>query len=147
MADLHSDALKDQQVHSHVGIAILIGDEDVGSGRIQSGNARHGFGQQAVHGVGDYNPVEHAPLRYDGTFTIDAFRIRKRDLVRLKLAALGSGILKMGIFKIQIYDKISKKVIRTYLGCSIDTYDERFQEGAICGENVTIKFLEAIDHA
>ena len=156
--ELHANALLNQNVHSHVGVRIQIqtfGADgtgqtvNVGNGRIQSMSADQDFGLQPVHGVGDYNPVEHAPTRFDGTITLDAFRIRKKDLVKLGLAALGSKILQFPIFRIQLFDKTKgtepQGNFRTYVGCSIGRYSERFQEGAICGENATVKFIDVLE--
>jgi hypothetical protein len=131
----------DKAVQSHVGVAILIGSSDVGSGRIQSFNDDQGFNQQAVHGVGDFLPVEHTPLKFDGTLTLDAFRIRLKDLNSLGVGALGLQILALGVLRIQLYDKIDKRVFRTYEGVSVDRQSLRVQEGAIVGENVTTKYL------
>lgn len=146
-SELHAQALQHQATHSHVGVRIQIQTfsgltVSVGAGRIQNLSADQDFGLQPVHGVGDYNPVEHAPTRFDGTLTLDTFRIRKKDLVKLGLAALGSKVLQFPIFRIQLFDKVGRKVFRTYKGCSIGRYSERFQEGAICGENATVKFID-----
>lgn len=138
--DLLTNSLANQAVHSHIGIRIMIGTKDVGSGRIQSFNADHDFGLQPVHGVGDYLPAEQVPTRFDGTITIDAFRIRTKDLVKLGIAALGLEALKMPIWDFVLFDKIDQKAYRVYENCSIGRYSERIQEGAIAGENATIKF-------
>lgn len=148
MADLpQNNQLSKQNAQSHVGVSIRIGGHEIGSGRIQSFNADHDFGLQAVRGVGDFNPVEHVHNAYDGTVTLDAFRIRTKDLVKLGLAALGKDILKLPVIDVVLYDKVDKRVYRVYEKCSCARYSERIQDGAICGENATFKPIDARDAA
>lgn len=110
-------------------------------GRIQSIDGRRSFGQEPVHEIGSIMPQEHVPLRYEGSFTVDKFLIRQQSLVDLGLASLGEGILNMDIIDVEITDKYTNEVIRVYRGCSLTEYSERFQAGAISGENASFVYL------
>lgn len=137
-----SQDLTRQAVHSHVGIKIQLAStgKDIGSGRIQTLNSDQDFGQQPVHGVGDYMPSEIVPTRFAGTLSLNAFRIRLKDLVDLGLAALGADILKLGVINIVMFDKHDSQVYRVYENCYCSRYSERVQEGAIAGEDATFLY-------
>jgi len=63
-------------VQTHAGHTVLLklGGELVG--RAQTANARRTFGTQGVYEIGSIMPVEHIPLRYEGSVTMDKFLIR-----------------------------------------------------------------------
>lgn len=121
-------------------LQIVIGGKVVGLA--QTADGRRSFGTEPVHGIGNFMPVEHVQLRYDGTFTVDRFFIRTQDLRSLKLAALGSDILDLGIVDVLVVDRVSRKVLRQYIGCTISDYTETFRANAIAGENATFRYLE-----
>lgn len=64
------------QVATHAGhtVALKIGGYLVG--RAQTANARRTFGTQGIYEIGSIMPVEHIPLRYEGSVTMDKFLIR-----------------------------------------------------------------------
>jgi hypothetical protein len=65
-----------------------------------------------------------------------------QDLRSLKLAALGADVLDLGIVDILVVDRVSKKVLRQYIGCTISDYTETFRANAIAGEKATFRYLE-----
>jgi hypothetical protein len=77
-----------QNVQTHAGHTVLlkIGGEQVG--RAQTANARRSFGTQGVYEIGSIMPVEHIPLRYEGSVSMDKF------LIRLGAVSSLRGILK-----------------------------------------------------
>jgi hypothetical protein len=111
-------------------------------GLAQTADGRRGFGTEPVHGIGNFMPVEHVQLRFDGTVTVDRFFIRNEDLRSLGLAALGSDVLDLGIIDMLVIDRVSKKVLRQYIGMTISDYSETFRANAVCGENATWRYLE-----
>jgi hypothetical protein len=121
-------------------LQLVIGNKVVGLG--QTADGRRSFGTEPVHGIGNFMPVEHVQLRYDGTFTCDRFFIRVEDLRSLGLAALGSDVLDLGIIDILVVDKVSRKIVRQYIGCTISDYTETFRANAIAGENATWRYLD-----
>jgi len=111
-------------------------------GLAQTADGRRSFGTEPVHGIGNFMPVEHVQLRYEGTVTVDRFFIRTDDLRSLGLAALGSDILDLGIVDMLVIDRITKKVLRQYVGMTMSDYTETFRANAIAGENATWRYLE-----
>lgn len=146
------------RVRTHLSARIVIQDQNgvshnVGHGRVQSFDADHDYGTQAVHGVGDYIPAEFVNLKFQGTITIDAFAIRTDDLVDLGLAALGLDILKTGLLDISLHEEgpspydptsLSTAPLRVYRDVAITRYRESIREGQICGENATCFFRYAV---
>jgi hypothetical protein len=130
-----------QSVHSGQTIKIKIDGQDVG--RIQSGDGRRSFGQQGVYEIGSIMPKEHVPLQYEGGFTVDRFYMRKKDLAKLGLAALGEEILTMDVIDIEVLDNITGETVRVYEGCSLNDYSESFRVNAIAGENASFVYLRA----
>lgn len=125
----------------HAGHTILIKLDGQTVGRIQAGDGRRSFGQEGIYEIGSIMPQEHVPLRYEGSFTVDRFYVRHKDLAQLGLASLGDEIMTMDILDIEIIDKISLKTVRVYEGCSIQDYSETFRANAIAGENATFVYL------
>ncbi len=111
-------------------------------GLAQTADGRRSFGTEPVHGIGDFMPREHVQLRYEGTFTVDKFFIRTEDLRSMGLAALGADILDKGVIDGLVIDRITKKVIRKYIGMTCSDYTETFRANAIAGENATWRYLD-----
>lgn len=134
-----------QQVVTGNILQIVIGGKVVGLAQTLDG--RRSFGTEPVHGIGNFMPVEHVQLRYDGTLTIDRFFIRTQDLRSLGLAQLGADILDLGVVDILVIDRVTKKVLRQYVGCTCSDYTETFRANAIAGENATFRYLECLPKA
>ncbi len=111
-------------------------------GLAQTADGRRSFGTEPVHGIGDFMPREHVQLRYEGTVTVDRFFIRTEDLRSLGLTALGVDVLDKGIIDMLVVDRLTKKVIRKYLGMTCSDYTETFRANAIAGENATWRYLD-----
>jgi DNA-directed RNA polymerase subunit H (RpoH/RPB5) len=134
-------SVKNQTVHSSGTIRLKIDGIEVG--RAQSVEGRSSFGQQAQYEIGSIMPQEHVALQYEGTVTLDKFKIRKKSLKDLGLAALGVGILNMDVIDIEITDKFTGDIVEVYRGCSLQDYSRSYRVGAICGENATWAYLSA----
>lgn len=128
-----------QTVHAGQTIALKIDGQVVG--RAQSIDGRASFGQEGQYEIGSIMPQEHVALRYDGSVTLDKFRIRKKSLKDLGLAQFGVGILNMDVIDIEITDKITKEVVEVYRGCSLNEYSRNHRTNAISGENATWVYL------
>lgn len=128
-----------QTAHAGHTIRFKIDGQEVGRG--QSIDGRRSFGQQGQYELGSIMPQEHVPLRYEGTVAIDKFKIRKKSLKDLGLAALGVGILNMDVIDIEVTDKYTGDIVNVYRGCSLQDYSENYRVGAIAGENATWQYL------
>lgn len=113
-------------------------------GLCQSGDGRRTFGTEGVYGIGNFSPTEHVQLRYDGSFSVDRFFIRKASLDQLGLADLGTDILHLAVLDIAVKDVVTGLNLRTYKNCTLGDYSETFRANAICGENATWHYLESV---
>ena len=128
-----------QTVHAGHTIRLKIDGKEVG--RAQSVDGRRSFGQEAVHELGSIMPQEHVALRYEGTVTLDKFKIRTKSLAEIGLAMLGVGILNLDVIDIEITDRFTGAIIIVYRGCSLQDYSENFRANSISGENATWSYL------
>lgn len=130
-----------QQTHAGHTIRLKIDGQEVG--RAQSVDGRRSFGTEGQYEIGSVMPQEHIALRYEGTVTLDKFKIRKKSLAELGLAKLGVGILNMNVIDIEITDRFTGDIIVVYRGCSLSDYSESFRANAIAGENASWMYLSA----
>lgn len=130
-----------QSVHAGHTIRLKINGEEIG--RAQSVDGRRSFGQEGVYEIGNIMPVEHVALRYEGTVTLDKFKIRKKSLGELGLAKFGVGILNMHVIDIEITDRFTGDIIVVYRGCSLQDYSENFRTNSISGENASWAYLSS----
>lgn len=65
-----------ENVQTHAGHTVVLKLGGYLVGRAQTANARRTFGTQGVYEIGSIMPVEHIPLRYEGSVTMDKFFIR-----------------------------------------------------------------------
>lgn len=130
-----------QQVHAGHTIRFKVDGQEIGRGQSITGNVS--FGQQPVHQIGSIMPAEHVALQYAGSVSMDKFKIRKKSLVDLGLAALGIGILNMDVIDIEVTDRYTNEVVDVYRGCSLNEYTKNHAANSISGENATWLFLSA----
>lgn len=129
----------EQTVHN--GNTILIKYKGNTIGRAQGLDARRSFGTEGVYEIGSIMPQEHVQNRYEGSFTLERYLVREKDLYDLGLNALGAEILERSVIDVEVIDKITEKTVRVYRGCTFSDYSENFRVGAICGENSTVQYL------
>lgn len=130
-----------QTVHAGHTIRLKIDGKEIG--RAQSVDGRRSFGQEAVMEIGSIMPQEHVALRYEGSVTLDKFRIRTKSLAEVGLAKLGVGILNMNVIDIEITDRFTGAIVMVYRGCSLQDYSENFRANSIAGENATWTYLSS----
>lgn len=133
--------VKDQTVHAGHTIRLKIDGQEVG--RAQSLSGDRDFGVEGQYEIGSIMPQEHVPLRYTGSVTFEKFKIRKKSLKELGLAAYGVGILNMGVIDIEITDRYTNEIVIVYRGCTLANCREDFRANAIAGENATWQYLSA----
>lgn len=112
-------------------------------GRAQSLDPRINFGTEGVYEIGTIMPQEHVQLRYEGSFTLSRFLLRKDNLVEAGYMGIGEDILQKGIIDIEIQNKVDNKTLRVYRGCTFTDYTENHRANAISGEDATVQFLSA----
>lgn len=134
-------SVAEQKTHAGHTIRLKIAGKEVG--RAQSIDGRGSFGQEAQYEIGSIMPQEHVALRFEGSVTLDKFRVRKQSLANLGLAKLGVGILSMGVIDIEITDRFTNEIIEVFRGCSLGEYSRSYRANAISGENATWQYLSA----
>ena len=134
---------RNQTVHNGASVILKIDGQEIG--RAQGVDGRRDFGTEGVYEIGSIMPTEHVFNRYNGTATIERFFVKEKSLKDLGLASLGSEVLKRGTINMEVIDKATGNIVRTYRGCSINEYSESFRVGTISGENATFSYLEASD--
>lgn len=132
-------SVTNQTVHTGNTIYLMVNNKIIG--RAQSISGERQYGTTGVYEIGSIMPQEHVYLRYEGTITLDRFRMKKESLDQLGLAALGEDILQRDIIDIVVMDSLTKEVIVTYYGCSCNSLSESFAVGDIAGENSTFSYL------
>ena len=130
---------KDQSVHSGNTVLLKVNGQVIG--RAQSLEGRRSFGTEGVYEIGSIMPQEHINNRYEGTVSLERFLIKKSDMAKAGLAALGEEILTRDIIDIEVISKYNNEVVRVYRGCTASDYSETFRVGAISGENATFQYL------
>lgn len=128
-----------QSVHS--GNTVLLKVNGTVIGRAQSLDGRRSFGTEGVYEIGSIMPQEHINNRYEGTVSLERFLIKKDDLAKVGLSALGEEILTTDVIDIEVIDKATGDTIRCYRGCTCVDYSETFRVGAISGENASFQYL------
>lgn len=134
----------DQTVHSGNTVLLVVNNQIIG--RAQSLEGRRSFGTEGVYEIGSIMPQEHINNRYEGTVSMERFLIKKSDMAKAGLAALGEEILSRDIIDIMVLSKYTDsnnnpEVVRVYRGCTCVDYSETFRVGAISGENATFQYL------
>ena len=134
---------ENQTVHSGHTINIRYGTTIIG--RCQGLEGDRSFGTEGVYEIGSIMPQEHVNNRYEGSITVERFFVRLNDMKTAGIASLGEEVLKKDIITLEVVDKYTGKVVRSYHGCTIVNYRETFRVNAIAGENATLTYLEARD--
>lgn len=85
-----------QSVHS--GNTVLLKVNGTVIGRAQSLDGRRSFGTEGVYEIGSIMPQEHINNRYEGTVSLERFLIKKDDLAKVGMSALGEkSLLQMSL--------------------------------------------------
>lgn len=136
MADLNSQTL-------HTGNSISIRIKNYEVGRAQSLSAQRNYGTEGVYELGNYMPVEHDYLKYEGTLTLTRMRVKKDDLAKIGFAAYGEDILKTAVFDIVVENKIDGGILEVYQGCSIIDYSTEYRANEFVSETARFYYLTA----
>lgn len=128
-----------QTVHS--GNTVLIKVKGQVVGRAQGLDARRSYGTEGVYEIGSIMPQEHINNRYEGSFTLERYLIKKNDLAKLGMVALGEEILTTDVIDVEVVDKSTGETVRCYRNCTASDYSENFRVGAISGENATFYYM------
>jgi len=132
-------SVTNQSVHTGNTVYIMIGNKIIG--RAQSLSGEREFGTEGVYEIGSIMPQEHVQLRYEGTLTLERFRMKKEDLESLGFASLGEDILQKDIIDIVLMDNQSKQVVVAYRGCTFTNYSESVDANEILSESAEVTYL------
>jgi hypothetical protein len=132
---------QNQTVHSGHTINIRVGANIIG--RMQGVDGERDFGTEGIYEIGSMMPQEYVNNRYQGSVSCERFFVREKDLAKIGMASVGEEVLKKDIITIEVVDKYTGKVVRSYHGCTIGNYRETFRVNAIAGENATFYYLYA----
>ena len=99
------------------------------------------FGTEAAHVIGSIMPQEHVPQRWQGSITLDSFRIRRNDLRKCGLAAYGEEVLMMELIDLEVLDRVSGDVCKVFERCTLASYNYNVTANAFSGESVTFQAL------
>ena len=134
-------SVTNQTVHTGNTVYLMVANKIIG--RAQSISGERQYGTPGVYELGSIMPQEHVYLRYEGTITLERFRMKKESLDQLGLAALGEDILQRDIIDIVVMDALTKEVIVTYYGCSCNSLSESFSSGEISSESSVFSYLSS----
>lgn len=132
-------SVTNQSVHTGNTVYLMIGNKVIG--RAQSASGERQYGTQGVYEIGSIMPQEHVYLKYEGTLTLERMRMKKEDLAKLGITALGEDILKRDVIDIVMMDNLTKEVVVAYRGCSAQSYSESFTANEITTESTTFMYL------
>lgn len=128
-----------QKVQSGNTVYLMVNGKVIG--RAQSIAGDRSYGTQGVYEIGSIMPQEHVYLRFEGTLTLERFRMKKESLDQLGLTALGEDILQRDVIDIVVMDNLTKQVIIAYRGCSAVSTSENFSATAIASESSSWTYL------
>ena len=103
-------------------------------GRAQSLSGDRQYGTEGIYEIGSIMPQEHVYLRYEGSVTLNRFRMKRESLDQLGLGALGEDILLKGVIDILVMDNLMKTPVIIYRGCTAASLNESFEVGQIAME-------------
>ena len=106
-------------------------------------------GLQPVYGIGHFHPQELVATRYTGTFTFTKLIMSNEKVSDIgwietkdkTLKDMAEDFLTQDGFNIQVKDKYTNQVFRTYSGCKIATKGINITENAIIVENGNGQFV------
>lgn len=112
-------------------------------GRAQSINGTRSFGTTGVYEIGSIMPHEHVFLKYQGSITLEKYRMIFNNLASSKIGAtaLGEDILQRDVIDVNVMDTVTKNLCISYRGCSAESYNEDFKANEIVGEQLTMLYL------
>lgn len=132
-------------------VEIIFGGEVVGV--ITNFVPNEDTGLQPVYGIGHFYPQELWNSRYTGTFTFTKLLISEEKVQDLgwmesdgvTLKDLAKNFITQKGFNIEVKDKYSGQVFKTYAGCKIGTKGINITENAIIVENGNGQFINTFE--
>ena len=112
-------------------------------GRAQSLSGDRQYGTEGIYEIGSIMPQEHVYLRYEGSVTLNRFRMKRESLDQLGLGALWEDILLKGVIDILVMDNLMKTPVIIYRGCTAASLNESFEVGQIAMEECQFYYLTA----
>lgn len=113
--------------------------------RAQSLTADRSYGTEGVYELGSIMPQEHVYLKYQGTLTLERFRMVADNLAsaKLSIAKLGEDILQQDIITINIMDSVTRGVVESFYGCTASSYNTSYRANQIVSESINFFYLSS----
>ena len=113
--------------------------------RAQSLTADRSYGTEGVYELGSIMPQEHVYLKYQGTLTLERFRMVADNLASAKrsIAKLGEDILQQDIITINIMDSVTRGVVESFYGCTASSYNTSYRANQIVSESINFFYLSS----
>lgn len=113
--------------------------------RAQSLTADRSYGTEGVYELGSIMPQEHVYLKYQGTLTLERFRMVADNLAsaKLSIAKLGEDILQQDIITINIMDSVTRGVVESFYGCTASSYNTSYRASQIVSESINFFYLSS----
>ena len=113
--------------------------------RAQSLTADRSYGTEGVYELGSIMPQEHVYLKYQGTLTLERFRMVADNLASAKIgiARLGEDILQQDIITINIMDSVTRGVVESFYGCTASSYNTSYRASQIVSESINFFYLSS----
>lgn len=113
--------------------------------RAQSLTADRSYGTEGVYELGSIMPQEHVYLKYQGTLTLERFRMVADNLAsaKLSIAKLGEDILQQDIITINIMDSVTRGVVESFYGCTASSYNTAYRANQIVSESINFFYLSS----
>lgn len=113
--------------------------------RAQSLTADRSYGTEGVYELGSIMPQEHVYLKYQGTLTLERFRMVADNLASAKIsvAKLGEDILQQDIITINIMDSVTRGVVESFYGCTASSYNTAYRANQIVSESINFFYLSS----
>ncbi|MCL6444828.1 MAG: hypothetical protein K6T83_15465 [Alicyclobacillus sp.] len=119
-------------------IYIMVGGQAIGY--ISQLTENENYGTEGFYGLGTIMPLELQPLKWTGSLTINGARVYNASWQSAFLYP-GSYILQQGLVNIVVYNLITGKPDKVYLGCAPSTYGTTYAANAYTLQNGTWYYL------
>jgi len=136
-------------------IELVIDAPEMGLNQVVIGRAQRiantkNFGTQNVYEIGSIMPKESVPLRFEGSITVDNLIIRYDSLSKIKpigmdetgITSFAAEILEKETFDIVVRDKITKREVRRFKDCTLQSMSEDYTSNALLASTATFLYLD-----
>lgn len=132
----------DHKVLSANQVVIMIGN--VAVGRAQSMNFRESLGTEPVMEIGSMMPAEHIPNRFQGSLTLQRYRLRREVVTQLGLAGSDEAVLKSKMFDVVVKNS-DGAMVEKFVGCTPSDTSGDFQANRAATRGHTFFYMQRVN--